>query len=69
MQKLADIFYNTEAITCCNDMEHCYFNYGGQRGREEFEQVSAHAAAMRQRSHHSSISQSSRISKRKLITR
>ena len=40
-KKLADVFYNTEAITCRNDMELCYFNYGGLRGREEFEHVCA----------------------------
>lgn len=40
-KKLADTFYNAEALTCRNEMELNYFNYGGLRGREEFEHVCA----------------------------
>ena len=40
-EKLAQMFYNAEAITCLDKMELNYFNYGGLRGREEFEHVCA----------------------------
>ena len=37
--QLAELFYNSEALTCRNDMELNFFNYGGLRGRDEFEHV------------------------------
>ena len=40
-KKLEEIFYNSEALTCRNEMELNYYNYGGLRGREEFEHVCA----------------------------
>ena len=40
-KELADTFYISEALTCRNEMELSYFNYGGLRGRMEFEHVCA----------------------------
>ena len=37
--QLAEVFYNSEALTCRNDMELHFFNYAGLRGRDEFEHV------------------------------
>ena len=39
--KLANIFYNREALSCRDPVEKDYFNYGGLRGRSEFEHVCA----------------------------
>lgn len=39
--KLAKIFYNRESLSCRDLMEIDYFNYGGLRGRSEFEHVCA----------------------------
>ena len=40
-RKLAEIFYMAEYLTCRDDMQRAYFNYGGLGGREEFEHVCA----------------------------
>ena len=39
--KLADIFYNREALSCRDHVEKDFFNYGGLRSRTEFEHVCA----------------------------
>ena len=40
-KELAEIFYVAEALTCRDDMQLHYFNYGGLRGRDEFQHVCA----------------------------
>ena len=39
--KLAEKFYNRELLSCRDHVEKDYFNYGGLRGRTEFEHVCA----------------------------
>ena len=40
-EKLKEKFYNKESISCRDNMELTFFNYGGLRGRNEFEHVCA----------------------------
>ena len=41
LKPLAEKFYNRERLSCRDDMELQYFNYGGLRGRSEFDHVCA----------------------------
>ena len=40
-QRLAKVFYHRELLSCRDNVEIDYFNYGGLRGRTEFEHVCA----------------------------
>ena len=40
-QRLAEVFYHRELLSCRDNVEIDYFNYGGLRGRTEFEHVCA----------------------------
>ena len=44
-EKLKAKFYNKENLSCRDDVELAYFNYGGLRGRAEFEHVCARCGA------------------------